>query len=171
MNLTILWSLKAIDMELSRKLLHELQLAYFDLLEIKLKIFEKTSGSLQPKLLQKMAYICKQGISTNEQILDTFDEKIKVNNRLGKSDDETRQILKAWFSKARFLNKFFAPNREEQMTYTREAITYYDKILCYCAQHPDAKRLIAEEYKMTVDVADLLKRQLKHQERENKCKE
>ena len=116
-------------MQLSRKLLHELQLAYFDLLEVKLKIFEKTSGSLQPKLLQKMAYICKQGVSINEQILDTFEEKVEVNNMLEKNDDETRQILKAWFSKARFLNKFFAPNREEQMTYTREAVTYYEKIL------------------------------------------
>ena len=135
-----------------------------DLLEVKLKIFEKTSESLQPKLLQKMAYICKQGASVNEQILDTFKEKLKENNI--KEEDDVRQLLKAWFSKARFLNKFFAPNREEQMEYTQEAIKHYDKILCYCARNPDAKKLIPQEYKISVDVADLLKRQLKHHEKE-----
>ena len=150
----------------SRKVLHELQSAYMDLLEVKLKLFEKTSGSLQPKLLQKMAYICKQGAVVNEQILESYEDKLKENNL--KEENEVKQVLMAWFAKARFLNKFFAPNQEEQMEYTREAIKHYEKVMCYCARNPEYKKLVPHEYKKSVDVADLLKRQLKLKEKEKK---
>ena len=140
-----------------------------DLLEVKMKIFEKTSGSLQPRLLQKMAYICKQGALVNDQILDTFEDKVK--NNLLKEEDEVKQVLIAWFSKARFLNKFFAPNRDEQMKYTREAIKHYELVLCYCARNPDSRKLIPTEYKKSIEVADLLKRQVKLQEKEKKFHE
>ena len=153
----------------SRKLLYELQLAYMDLLEVKLKIFEVTSGSLQPRLLQKMAYICKQGALVNGQILDTFEEKL--NKNVLTEEDEVKQVLSAWFSKARFLNKFFAPNRDEQMKYTKEAIKHYQMVICYCARNPEARKLIPNEYKTSVEVADLLKRQVKLQEKEKKFEE
>ena len=140
-----------------------------DLLEVKLKIFEITSSSLQPRLLQKMAYICKQGALVNDQILDTFAEKLKKN--ILKEEDEVKQVLSAWFCKARFQNKFFAPNRDEQMKYTREAIKHYQMVICYCTRNPEARKLIPNEYKTSVEVADLLKRQVKLQEKEKKFEE
>ena len=149
---------------MTRNLLDELQSAYMDLLEAKLKIFEKTSGSLQPRLLQKMAYICKQGAIINDQILDTFKEQLKDNKV--EEEDDVKKVLIAWFSKARFLNKFFAPNRDEQIKYSLEAIKHYEMVICYCSRHPDSKKLIPEEYKTSVGVADLLKRQVKLHEKE-----
>ena len=113
-----------------------------------------------------MAYICKQGALINDQILETFKEPFKENPL--KDDEEVRQYLVTRFSKARFLNKFFAPNREEQMKYTKEAIKHYELVLCYCAQYPKAKELIPEEYNSSLGVADLLKRQVKLQEKEKK---
>ena len=157
------------DIMASRKLYFGLQSAYMDLLEVKLKIFEITSSSLQPRLLQKMAYICKQGALVNDQILDTFAEKITKN--ILKEEDEVKQVLNAWFCKARFQNKFFAPNRDEQMKYTREAIKHYQMVICYCARNPEARKLIPNEYKTSVEVADLLKRQVKLQEKEKKFEE
>ena len=159
----------AYDVITSRKLLYELQTAYMDLLEVKLKIFEITSGSLQPRLLQKMAYMCKQGALLNDQILDTFEEKLTKN--VLEEEVEVKQVLIAWFSKARFLNKFFAPNREEQMKYTKEAIKHYGMVICYCARNSEARKLIPNEYKTSVEVADLLKRQVKLQEKEKKLEE
>ena len=150
-------------MRKERLLLNELQLAYLDLLEIKLKIFEKTSGSLQPKLFQKMAYICKTGAMINDRILETFKEQLEENNL---KNDEVRQVLHAWFYKARFLNKFFSPNREEQINYSRAAIKSYEMVLCYCARNPEAKKLIPEEYKTSRGTADMLKRQVKLHDKE-----
>ena len=151
-------------MRKERLLLNELQLAYLDLLEIKLKIFEKTSGSLQPKLFQKMAYICKTGAKINDRILETFKEQLEENNL--KNDEEVQQVLLAWFYKARFLNKFFSPNREEQIDYSRAAIKNYEMVLCYCARNMEAKKLIPEEYKTSRGTADMLKRQVKLHEKE-----
>ena len=147
-----------------RFLLTELQLAYLDLLEVKLKIFEKTSGSLQPNLFQKMAYICKTGAKINDKILETFKENLAKNDLT--QDDEIRQVLLAWFYKARFLNKFFSPNREEQIDYSRAAIKNYEMVLCYCARNPDTKKLIPQEYKTSLGVSDMLKRQVKLHEKE-----
>ena len=147
-----------------RFLLNELQLAYLDLLEVKLKIFEKTSGSLQPELFQKMAYICKTGAKINDRILETFKQQLEENNL--KNDEEVRQVLLAWFFKARFLNKFFSPNREEQINYSRAAIKSYEMVLCYCARNPEAKKLIPEEYKTSRGTADMLKRQVKLHDKE-----
>jgi hypothetical protein len=42
---------------------------YLDYLDSKLKMFEKSSGPWEPRLLQKMAYLCKQGIAIHESIL------------------------------------------------------------------------------------------------------
>ena len=140
-----------------------------DLLEVKLKIFEKTSGSLQPKLFQKMAYICKTGAKINDKILETFKEQLTENNL--KKDEEVRQVLIAWFYKARFLNKFFSPNREEQIDYSRAAIKNYEMVLCYCARNPEARKLIPEEYKTSLGVADMLKRQVKLHEKEKRFEE
>ena len=144
-------------------------MAYMDLLEVKLKIFEKTSGSLQPKLFQKMAYICKTGAKINDKILETFKEQLAENNL--KNDDEVQQVLIAWFYKARFLNKFFSPNREEQIDYSRAAIKNYEMVLCYCARYPEAKKLIPNEYKTSLGVADMLKRQVKVHEKEKSFEE
>ena len=95
------------DVNSTRNLLHELQAAYFDLLEVKLKIFERTSSSLQPKLLQKMAFLCKEGANVNDQILRTYesgaDDNLEINTLLHQNEPKVKPILIAWFSKARFL--------------------------------------------------------------------
>ena len=57
------------------------------------------------------------------------------------------------------------------MKYTKEAIKHYELVLCYCAQYPKAKELIPEEYKSSLGVADLLKRQVKLQEKEKKLED
>ena len=57
------------------------------------------------------------------------------------------------------------------MKYTRESIKNYEMIQCYCARNPDTKKLIPEEYKKTVDVADMLRRQVKLYEKEKKLEE
>ena len=111
-----------------------------------------------------MAYICKTGAKVNNKILESFKEQLSENNL--KNEEEIRQVLHAWFYKARFLNKFFSPNREEQIDYSRAAIKNYDMVLCYCARNPDAKKLIPEEFKISRGTSDMLKRQVKLHEKE-----
>ena len=77
------------------------QLACSDILDCKLRIFESQSSggcSLDPKLLQKMTYYCKQGIEANKQII--------ANGR-----DGSKEIIEAELAMAKFYNQFFSPDK------------------------------------------------------------
>ena len=49
--------------------LRENQQACSDMLDCKLKLFEAQGNALDPKLLQKMAHYCSQGIKANSIII------------------------------------------------------------------------------------------------------
>ena len=55
--------------------LHEYQQACSDMLDCKLKMFEVQGNALDPKLLQKMAFYCKQGIKANSIIIGEFPDR------------------------------------------------------------------------------------------------
>ena len=65
-----------------------------------MRIFESQSsgGSLDPKLLQKMTFYCKQGIEANKQII--------ANGR-----DGSKEIIEAELAIAKFYNRFFSPDK------------------------------------------------------------
>jgi hypothetical protein len=124
--------------------------AITDMANTKIKLFEKHGGEGDAKLLQKMAYYCNQGIEVYKSLL-----AMPVN------DCDTR--VQAWFAMAQLQNKFFSPDRSQQMQYAKEAIASYFKVIQLCRGNAklehDHKALLAK----SIDVKDLLERQVKMQ--------
>ena len=54
--------------------------AYLDFVDSKLKIFEKSSRGWNPRLIQKMAFLCKEGIKTNESVLVKINRTCEMMN-------------------------------------------------------------------------------------------
>ena len=137
----------------------------YELLATKMSQFERTCGKLNPKLLQKMAYLCTKGI-------DTFTDALVLANLPANQRSLPRNMLlkdkvyciQCWFYIARFHNKFFTPNRKEQLKYTKKAICFYECVVAGTKANEDTKESLGEELRISVETADLLKRQVKKNE-------
>jgi hypothetical protein len=55
------------------------------------------------------------------------------------------------------------------MEYTQKAIDSYRKVVQFCKCHEEAKVFFAEEFKNSLDAADLLERQIKTYNSENEA--
>ena len=98
--------------------LKKYQHALSDMLDCKLKQFEVQGGVLDAKLLQKMAFYCTEGIRVNLAIIKDF-------------PGHTRHIVEAEMALAKFYNRFFSPDTEQQALNSRKAIEHYDKAWVY----------------------------------------
>jgi len=55
------------------------------------------------------------------------------------------------------------------MEYTQRAIDFYHKVVQFCKCHEAAKAIFEEEFKNSIDAADLLERQIKTYIAENEA--
>ena len=55
------------------------------------------------------------------------------------------------------------------MEYTQKAIDFYHKVVQFCKRHENAKTTFEEEFKNSLDAADLLERQIKTYNSENEA--
>ena len=111
-----------------RRLIHfELGRIRLEMLDFKMKLFERSAGNLDAKLLQKMCYYCDSGIED----LKTYEETIlgRGQDIGGLGRDKLVLLAKGWFFTAKLYNKFFTPDRKEQMRYSKMAICYYTRVM------------------------------------------
>ena len=111
-----------------RRLVHfELGRCRLEMLDFKMKLFERSAGNLDAKLLQKMCYYCDSGI----QDLKTYEETVmKRGQDIGSLEKDKLVLLaRGWFFTAKLYNKFFTPDRKEQMRYSKMAICYYTRVM------------------------------------------
>ena len=148
-----------------RRLLYEAGETYFIMMDIKTRVFNKASSNKQydPKLLTKMAYLSVKGIEILKTFVDTFNdvktgELGDLNNR---DESDIKWLLMAYYLIATLYNKFFSPNQHDQMKAVQNAAEYYEKIASFCSQYPEWKSIIEEEYESSVQLSDLLKKQVK----------
>ena len=65
------------------------------------------------------------------------------------------------FRRARFYNKLFTPVGNDQVTYTKLAISCYQRLIEYGEDNPEQIEWFADELETSRQVEDLLLRQLK----------
>ena len=146
-----------------RRLQFQLGCCCLEMLENKMKIFEKNSSNLKPILLQKMAYYVETGVKEFKLYVTTV-SKGNVDDWGSLSQIEKICVVKAWFQIARLYNKFFSPDRKEQMAYTKLAICYYTRVMD--SESKIGSGQCAEEIRVSIETSDLLRRQVKMQEKE-----
>ena len=111
-----------------RRLIHfELGRCRLEMLDFKMKLFERSAGNLDAKLLQKMCYYSDSGIAD----LKTYEETVmsKGQDIGGLDKDKLVLLARGWFFTAKLYNKFFTPDRKEQMRYSNMAICYYTRVM------------------------------------------
>ena len=158
----ILTILKSRDPMETRKMRLEIKYEVGELvmsiLEIKMKQFERTLGSVQPELLQKMAYYCAQGVETHQDIIKDIQPDLDIA-AIG-AEDEKVMYVSSHYQIGRFFNKYFSPDRDEQIGYTERAIEHYKAVICHCARFPDLKKPLKEELENCRQSVDMLERQI-----------
>ena len=111
-----------------RRLIHfELGRCRLEMLDFKMKLFERSAGNLDAKLLQKMCYYCDSGIED----LKTYEKTVigKGQDIGSLEKDKLVLLARGWFFTAKLYNKFFTPDRKEQMRYSKMAICYYTRVM------------------------------------------
>ena len=161
------------------------------MLDFKMKLFERSAGNLDAKLLQKMCYYCDSGIED----LKTYEETVIGRGQDIGSLEKDKLVLLArgWFFTAKLYNKFFTPDRKEQMRYSKMAICYYTRVMDAAQRAEDheggggpkddevtemarqghslsAFRLSLSYCRISAETSDLLRRQVKMQETEEDTK-
>ncbi len=86
-----------------------------------------------------------------QEILDAKDEE---------TSEDVRSRLLSWFFIAKFHNKFFSTDRQQQMAATQRSVDFYRKVVDFCKSDEKAKLMIQEEFMNSIDAADLLERQI-----------
>ena len=71
-----------------------------------------------------------------------------------------RHRLLAYYFIAKFHNKFFSPDKDEQLAETQKAIDFYRRVIDGCKNDDDVLTSLEEEFKASVDAADMLQRQI-----------
>ena len=67
----------------------------------------------------------------------------------------------AFYFIAKFHNKFFSPDKDEQLAETQKAINFYRRVIDGCKNDDnDVRTSLKEEFKASVDAADMLQRQI-----------
>lgn len=128
---------------------------YLDYLDSKLKLFEMNPSSPTPRLLQKMHYLSKKGIESQQEI-------IQIISKDGTISEEKHNLhLKTWYYIAKFYNKVYSPDPDEQIWYTKQAIDHYGMIVSYCRLNTQASNFIPDGFKSSLDAKDMLERQIK----------
>ena len=97
------------------------------MLDFKMKLFERSAGNLDAKLLQKMCYYCDSGIEDLKAYEQTIMQRGQDLGSLEK--DKIVLLARGWFYTAKLYNKFFTPDRKEQMRYSNMAICYYTRVM------------------------------------------
>jgi hypothetical protein len=128
---------------------------YLDYLDSKLKLFELNPTSASPRLIQKMHFLSKKGIESQQEI-------IHIISKDGTISEERHNLhLKTWYNIAKFYNKVYSPDPEEQICYTKKAIDHYGMIVSYCRLNSQASNFIPDGFKSSLDAKDMLERQIK----------
>ena len=75
---------------------------------------------------------------------------------------DARHRLLAFYFIAKFHNKFFSPDKDEQLAATQKAIDFYRRVIDACKNedNDDVSTSLKEEFKASVDAADMLQRQI-----------
>ena len=68
----------------------------------------------------------------------------------------------AYYFIAKFHNKFFSPDKDEQLAATQTAIDFYRRVIdgCKNEDNDDVSTSVKEAFKASVDAADMLQRQI-----------
>ena len=69
------------------------------------------------------------------------------------------RILSLFFI-AKFHNKFFSPDKNEQIEATKAAIDFYKRVIDSCNIDGRVKTALEEEFRTSIDASDMLQRQL-----------
>jgi hypothetical protein len=134
-----------------------------EMLENKMRLFERSASDLEPRLLQKMAYYCDMGIDELKIYVDMILKD--GDDSLSDADEEDRvRVARAWYLMARLYNKFFTPDRTEQLAYSKNAICYYTRVADVGTRF-EMGPVMADEIRISVETSDLLRRQVKMQEK------
>ena len=87
-------------------------------------------GNLDARLLQKMCYYCDSGIKDFKDYEQTIIGSKGEGSKLDGLEEEKLVLLaRGWFHTAKLYNKFFTPDRKEQMRYSKMAICYYTRVM------------------------------------------
>ena len=68
----------------------------------------------------------------------------------------------AFYFIAKFHNKFFSPDKDEQLAETQKAINFYRRVIdgCKNEDNDDVRTSLKAEFGASVDAADMLQRQI-----------
>jgi len=160
------------DVDQRRSVHFELGRCRLEMLDFKMKLFERSAGNLDAKLLQKMCYYCDSGIEDLKAYEQTIMQRGQDLGSLEK--DKIVLLARGWFYTAKLYNKFFTPDRKEQMRYSNMAICYYTRVMD-AVQRVDGGEgamdvEIRELARISAETSDLLRRQVKMQEIEEDSK-
>ena len=91
-----------------------------EMLEVKTKIFERTGGAADSKLLQKMDFYSSKGIDSFSTVLKTEPHQ---EGQLEEVEVTKEVIVEALFGKAQLYNKSFSPDQTEQQEFALKVHT------------------------------------------------
>ena len=85
--------------------------------------------NLDARLLQKMCYYCNSGIKDLKDYEQTIVGSGEGSNMDDLDAEKLLLLARGWFHTAKLYNKFFTPDRKEQMRYSKMAICYYTRVM------------------------------------------